>query len=133
MRGGPGDDILAGEAGDDRYAGGRGEDTASFSSSGAGVTVFIAEQFATGEGDDVLSDIENLVGSPRRDLLAGDISDNSIFGGPRNDEIRGAGGDDVLHGNRGADHLDGGPMFDRCNGGPGTDSANACEVLAGVP
>ena len=69
---------------------------------------------------DTLVDIENIVGSPSRDILIGDDNDNRIegnggssnrFGG---DQVFGRGGDDVLIGAEGDDVLD---------GGAGTDTA----------
>src|SRR5919106_477812 len=68
-RGGP--DTLAGGAGNDDLVGGDGNDTASFTGSGAPVSVNIGAGTATGEGTDSLVGIENATGGPAGDTLVG--------------------------------------------------------------
>ncbi len=98
------DNVLAGGAGADRLTGGAGIDTADYSASGAAVTVVLGGIGSGGDAEgDVLSEIENLVGSGFGDMLVGDGAANALSGGA---------GDDRLVGNGGADRLDGGAGFD---------------------
>ena len=101
LSGGNGNDTLEGGAGADTLEGGAGTDTASYASSGAGVTVNLGTGLGAG-GDaagDVLSTIENLIGSAHADALTGSSAANRLTGGL---------GDDTLDGGAGADTLEGG-------------------------
>jgi Ca2+-binding RTX toxin-like protein len=70
MAGGPGDDTLKGAA---------GEDTADFWDSEAGVTVDLAAGTATGDGNDTLTNIEDVYGSSFNDNITGqDKVDNYL-------------------------------------------------------
>jgi len=85
--------------------GSAGLDTASYSSSTAGVDIDLgagtaANGFAAG---DVLISIENLVGSAFADVLEGNASANIIQGGNNDDFIVGGAGADVLDGGAGVD------------------------------
>jgi Ca2+-binding RTX toxin-like protein len=93
---GDGDDILAGLAGADTLAGGEGIDTADYRGSNAAVQVNLAVPSSSGghAAGDILSSIENLIGSSAADTLTGDDADNTIVG------------------LAGADTLDGGDGFD---------------------
>jgi hypothetical protein len=109
LNGGNGNDTLTGGAGADQINGDAGIDTASYSGSAAGVTVSLSTGVGTG-GDaqgDVLTGIENLVGSPNNDTLSGDAMDNILDGGAGDDIIGGGAGADTLIGGPGADALDG--------------------------
>lgn len=111
--GSPGDDVLDGGAGNDSFGdagglgadtlvGGPGTDTANYSARGTALVVSsddVPGDGAPGEGDDVRSDVEVLLGGPGADRLTG---------GDGNDTLRGNGGDDVLDGGRGSDVLEGG-------------------------
>ena len=135
LEGREGDDRLEGEAGADILAGGPGEDTASYRYSDAGVTVRLHNHTARGghaEGDTFgvelidgvkLPNVEHLRGSDHDDVLAGDVRDNRLDGGPGNDILYGGpeGGDDALIGSTGDDRLYGGKGDDTLNGGPGDD------------
>src|SRR5262249_12841191 len=80
LSGGSGNDTLIGGAGGDTLIGDLGNDTASYATSGAGVTVDLATGAANG-GDaagDFLSSIENLIGSSQIDTLTGDGNDNRL-------------------------------------------------------
>ena len=57
---------------------------------------------------DVLSNIENLLGSAYNDFLVGNEGANILDGGAGNDYLRGGDGDDTLIGGKGADMLHGG-------------------------
>ena len=63
--------------------------------------------------DDVLINVENLVGSSGDDYLAGNAGVNVLRGGGGNDILLGRGGADTLVGGDGNDTF----LFDRTNGG----------------
>jgi Ca2+-binding RTX toxin-like protein len=87
LYGGSGNDTLDGGAGADALIGGPGTDTADYSSSAAGVTVNLLTGLGTGgeaQGD-VLTGIENIIGSAQADTLRGDSGANSFTGGAGND------------------------------------------------
>ena len=130
--GGTGDDMLYGDGGDDelhgdedndrligntgadRLDGGKGIDWVSYQESDTGVTVNLTD--GTGEGGDahgdVITGVENLVGSGYADVLEGDGAANILHGLADDDDLRGNGGDDVLEGGAGADRLNGGAGVD---------------------
>lgn len=64
VRGGAGVDEVRSEPGDDRLHGGPGSDFLNFDSADAGVIVDLTAGTATGDGDDRLTAIENVFGSP---------------------------------------------------------------------
>jgi len=118
--GGEGDDVISGGLGDDTIAGGPDEDTVSFAASPEPVSVRLVGD-AVGEGADVLTSIENVVGSRWNDVLSGAPGANRLQGGAGDDVVRGGAGTDVLRGGTGADFLAGGPGPDTLFGGPGND------------
>ncbi|MFM7788426.1 MAG: M10 family metallopeptidase C-terminal domain-containing protein, partial [Microcystis panniformis] len=67
----------------------------------------------TGEGIDVLSGIENLVGGDGNDSLIGNTGNNQLDGGTGNDSLTGGLGNDTLIGGLGNDTLTGGGGADR--------------------
>ena len=81
------DDSLAGDAGDNTLHGGAGADTVTFAGAPSGVTVDLLNDSATGEGNDSLPAIENVVGSPQPDTIAGDGTRNAIDGGAGSDTV----------------------------------------------
>jgi glucose/arabinose dehydrogenase len=92
--GGSGDDLLDGGAGADALSGGPGIDTATYASSPAGVAVNLATGHGFGgdaEGD-ILTGIENLIGTASADILVGGAEANALTGGPGNDTIDGGAG-----------------------------------------
>lgn len=98
IRGGSGADVIAGLGGADRIFGGADSDTVSYAASGAAVTVSLASGSGIG-GDaqgDVLSEVENLIGSSFGDQLIGDAGDNVLRGGLGADTINGGAGTDTL-------------------------------------
>jgi Ca2+-binding RTX toxin-like protein len=108
LKGGDGDDILAGANGGDDLSGDNGTDTADYS---AATDVKIDDLnigIATlgGGGQDQLTAIEDLTGSPGDDKLVGDGGPNVILGGGGNDVLDGSGGDDILDGGAGNDTAD---------------------------
>lgn len=111
-----GNDTLIGGAGADILDGGTGTDTASYSTSASAVNVNLSTGTGTG-GDaqgDVLTSIENVVGSNHNDTLTGSASADGLEGGN---------GDDVLEGGGGADVI---------NGGADNDTASYASSAAGV-
>jgi len=125
LTGGLGDDALTGGAGADRLYGGDGSDTADYSVSAAGVTVFLAPAYGTSIGDalgDTFISIENLAGSALADKLYGDAGANRIGGGA---------GDDLLWGGMGADTLDGGAGSDTASY-QGSAAAVVIDLQAGT-
>lgn len=98
IRGGSGADLIAGIGGADRIFGGADSDTVSYAASLSAVTVSLASGSGIG-GDaqgDVLSEVENLIGSALADRLVGDAGDNVLRGGLGADTIDGGAGADTL-------------------------------------
>jgi Ca2+-binding RTX toxin-like protein len=119
LAGSIGNDTLYGGPGADWMTGGDGIDQVSYEDYTVPVTVKldgIAKDGAAGEGDDVLSDIEMLIGGKAGDTLVGDDNPNWIYGGPGNDKLFGMGGNDMLDGQANADTTDGGASTDICFG-----------------
>jgi Ca2+-binding RTX toxin-like protein len=111
--GGPGDgDIVRGDAGTDTVSGGPGaNDIVSFASATReGVKVNLAANEENGDGHDVLSEFEDVVGSAQADTIVGDGEANRLDGGVGNDTLQSGGG--------------GGEAF----GGPGSDACSGFEV-----
>jgi Ca2+-binding RTX toxin-like protein len=90
------DDASTGSApGPDVIDGGYGEDTVTYAHRTAAVSVDLTAGKAGAPGeDDVLSGVENIVGSPGRDRLAGDGIVNVIDGLAGRDVLVGRAGDD---------------------------------------
>ena len=107
LAGGAGADTLNGDAGTDTLDGGAGTDTADYTDSDASVMVNLSTGSVSGgyAAGDILSNIENVVGSRHDDALSGDAGPNRLAGGP------------------GHDRLEGGPGADTLSGGPGNDVA----------
>ena len=114
LLGGAGDDTIDGGTGGGIIDGGEGSDTASYFFSDAGVTISLVDGIADGgwATGDVLTGIENVVGTEFADSLTGDGQDNFLNGGRGDDVLVGLAGDDVLVGERGADTLLGGEGMD---------------------
>jgi hypothetical protein len=116
LAGGGGPDVIAGGPGADLLDGGDGVDVAIFAGAVVGVTVDLGLGTASGEGEDVLVGVENVVGSGGADLLSGSDGPNRLFG---------MAGDDSLDGGAGEDLVDGGDGFDTCAG----ETVVGCENL----
>ena len=114
---------LEGGAGADQLDGSGGSDWVSYQGSDAGVTVDLAQgTFEGGHAQgDVVSNIENVVGSGHADVLRGDDNANRLEGGAGSDELGGGGGADMLDGGDGDDLLYGSAGADQLNGGTGHD------------
>ncbi len=118
--GGPGNDWLSGDTGADRLSGGPGTDRATYAGAPAAVTVRlddVANDGASGEGDNVRSDVENITGTAFADTLYGSGAANRLDGG---------GGDDTLYARD--------TRRDTVLGGTGRDRArlDAVDVRSGV-
>jgi Ca2+-binding RTX toxin-like protein len=123
LTGGPGADHLYGG---DRHHDSGAHDRAWYNSSPAGVTVNLHTGSGHG-GDaqgDVLSGIENVVGSNFDDIIIGSSVANVLEGGGGIDALYGRGGRDLLYGDAGDDYLDGGAGADHLDGGRGLDTAD---------
>jgi len=135
VRGGPGNDTLVGAPGADQLeGGGGGADSLRYIDYTQRVIVTLDDMANDGvrdEGDNVMSDIETVIGTERSDILIGNDGPNRLEGDYGNDVIRGGGGDDVLlggvdadevYGEGGDDVLDGGTYNDLLVGVEGADS-----------
>ena len=109
--GNSGNNFLVGGLGNDTLNGGGGNDTASYTTS-ANITATLglngANGSATGEGTDVLINIENLKGGSGNDDFKGNELANKLEGGGGNDTLNGYAGNDTLDGGIGADSMTGG-------------------------
>jgi Ca2+-binding RTX toxin-like protein len=136
LQGGAGDDSLLGGQGADTLIGGGGNNTASYSTSSAGVTVNLLSQtnFGADAAGDVLVGIQNLEGSDFGDLLTGDAQNNLLQGLAGNDVLVGGAGDDSLLGGDGDDTLEGGLGADSMDGGtgPGINTSSYTNALSAV-
>lgn len=106
--GGTGDDRILAGAGGATLGGGGGTDTVSYAASPVAVRADLATGSArrAGMAADALTGFEQLVGSPKADVLTGDAGANRIEGGRGRDRLVGGKGDDVLKGGLGRDVLD---------------------------
>lgn len=126
---GPGDDTIDASflAGPSKLLGGPGRDTVTYASRVAGVTVTlddVAGDGAPGEGDDVGTDVEVVVGTAAADRLVG---------GPSADRLEGGNGADRLEGGGGGDHLVAGPGCDDVLlGGDGDDVLVPYDIPCGI-
>jgi Ca2+-binding RTX toxin-like protein len=133
LEGQEGNDTLEGSYGADRMNGDAGVDTVdyrvhSYTDLGTGDVVGVSStpdaaandgndlidrsDDGSGDGDNVGSDVENLLGSDGPDTLVGTLDANKLTGGAGGDTLDGADGNDTLDGGMGPDRLDGGPDTD---------------------
>ncbi|WEX79618.1 calcium-binding protein (plasmid) [Sinorhizobium numidicum] len=113
LNGGELNDTFMGGGGADFINGGLGTDTSEYSSSAAGVSITLDDTGAAlgvggdAEGD-ILTSIENLIGSGADDILTGNALTNRIDGGAGSDFIRGGAntGTEFLIGGEGIDTAD---------------------------
>ena len=135
LYGGDDDDNLTGGPGADHLNGGSGEhDCALYTASPSGVTIDLISGHGDGGDaeDDVLSGIEDVVGSDFRDRIIGNDVANALEGRDGRDVLYGRGGRDLLYGDDGDDWLDGGVGADTLYGGLGNDRASYELSTAGV-
>jgi len=139
LLGGAGNDTLTGNAGNDLLDGGDGNDTVSFAAAGGPVVTNLATGVATGDGNDTLTSIENLIGSAFGDALTGDGNANRLDGGGGDDTLAGGGGDDTLSGGDGGDTASFATASQAVNAslltntasGPGSITLSSIENLSG--
>lgn len=133
LHGDLGDDFLRGGLGNDALDGGAGIDTVDYRdadpdpATGLAVDADLVTVVVHGgavANQDHLFSIENIVGSPYRDILRGDGNDNRLVGLGGDDGLMGRGGADMLFGGAGNDVLLGGVDLerDRMEGGAGNDT-----------
>ncbi len=108
LAGGDGADRLQGMAGKDALDGGDGIDTAVFSDASQAVVLTLNSNFnatATigGVADDIVRNIENILGGSGDDVLTGDFRANLLEGAGGDDRLAGGGGKDTLDGGTGVD------------------------------
>lgn len=112
-----------GTAADDVFKGDYDRDLVDYSWVKSGVVVDLSLGRASGGGgDDRLSGIDNVLGSPYADRLTSDDDPGVLVGNAGNDTLSGKGGADHLSGGSGNDTLDGGTGADRMIGGSGDDT-----------
>lgn len=122
LYGDDGNDVLVPGAGYNFLDGGDGQDTVSYADSDYWVSVDLAQGWAAQGYDfsfDTLSNIENVVGSPHSDWIAGDDNDNILIGGGGVDRIYGRGGNDTIVIDGGPDDYNEAAILD---GGEGIDT-----------
>jgi hypothetical protein len=143
LDGGDGRDLLLPGAGTDVVRGGPSLDTVSYEDRDDGQPLRIslngtADDGAPGESDAIEGDVENVIGSPGADTIAGNDGPNDLDGGESNDTIEPAGGADFVDAGSGDDRVtarDG--VQDRVECGPGVDTAivdefdvtGGCEIV----
>jgi Ca2+-binding RTX toxin-like protein len=133
LRGGAGNDTLRGEGGPDRLFGGPGNDTliggsgfdtADYSAAAGGIVADLQARTVSNDGDggqDTLSSVETITGSPFADTISGTSNGDTLIAGAGNDTLFGRSGNDTLGGGAGDDTLEGGAGSDRVVGGAGND------------
>ncbi|HEX3357770.1 MAG TPA: calcium-binding protein [Tepidisphaeraceae bacterium] len=118
LSGGPGNDTLTSEGEDDgfdpavpvTYEGDSGNDTADFSARSGDLTITLDNKPNDGQGhhlDNVMSDVETILGGSGNDFIQGNPSFNKLVGNAGNDTLWGGGGNDTLDGGSGHDQLHG--------------------------
>ena len=79
--------------------------------------------------NDIITNIENIVGTGGNDILIGNNADNILLGDAGNDILDGGAGGDTLYGGAGDDILDGGAGSDTLHGGAGDDTFKFNEII----
>ncbi len=129
LDGGAGDDLFVAMAGDDTLVGDSGVDTANYGTATEAIVVnlntTVAQTISASSGTDLLSGIENLIGSAFNDSLNGDANANRLDGLAGNDSVAGNSGNDYLDLGDGNDTAAGGMGDDTVVGGNGDDVLSA--------
>jgi Ca2+-binding RTX toxin-like protein len=133
LSGGPGDDTLGtgagpegGEPDADRLSGEDGVDTVTYANRPGPMTVTVddvANDGLQGEGDNVVPDVERVVGSDGADSITGGAGAETLEGGPGADALAGGAGPDALRAGGDDDTVNGGDGDDDVSGGAGSDTA----------
>ncbi len=120
-----GNDTLIGAGGNDTLTGGLGTDTADYTGATDALVINLAtltaQVVSAGQGSDILSGIENLVGGLMGDNFTGDLLNNVMTGNGGNDTMLASDGFDTLIGGDGDDSLSGMNNGDSLVGGNGND------------
>jgi Ca2+-binding RTX toxin-like protein len=133
LLGGDGEDSLDGFTGDDTLDGGAGNDWASYLNAGGAVTVDLSAGTSSGaDGNDDLTEIENVVGGIGNDSILGDGLNNRLDGGNGDDRLDGGAGNDALNGGAGNDTVIGGQGFDSLDGGTDIDLVDFSAVTGDI-
>jgi len=103
LTGGAGADTIDGNAGTDTYVAGDGTAISLTLNTSVAVAVLVG-----GGAADLISNIENVVGTNGNDSITGDATGNLLQGLGGDDLLNGGGGNDTLIGGTGADNLTGG-------------------------
>ncbi len=135
LDGGLGADFLQGAGGNDTINGGTGTDTVSFSDKTTAVVLTLngaADATATvgGVAEDVVRNIENVIGGTDNDTLTGDGSANALDGGLGDDTLSGADGADVFILSGGNDVVLGGAAADQFIFTPGALGSAATSTVS---
>jgi Ca2+-binding RTX toxin-like protein len=129
-------DLTTGRASADTFVGGAGFDIVTYERRTAPVAVTVdgaPGDGASGEGDNVIADVEQVNGGSAADTLVGNAFTNTFRGGGGNDTLIGEGNSDVLRGDDGDDMLfalDG--AVDVVDGGPASDCAESDDGMDNV-
>lgn len=108
--------------GNDLIDGGAGIDTIRFTGTAAiRVNLFQTTAQITGQGSDIIRNVENVTSGAGNDGLYGNAVANALNGGAGQDLLWGLGGNDRLLGAAGNDTLRGGLGDDTLTGGQGQD------------
>ncbi len=109
---GTGNDFIVSGLGDDTIDAGEGNDTIDFSHIDSvnpeGIIADLVNGTITGDGNDTISNIENVNGTQDIDIIIGDDKQNILNGNKGYDTISGGAGNDTLAGNVGNDFIEGG-------------------------
>ena len=130
-----GDDTLYGVRLNDKLYGGPGSDTVTYAArrSGGPLDVNLTRGSALDKTlsspvDAVLDSIENVIGSRLGDIITGNLSDNTLRGGPGDDTLISRSENwrtvNRLFGDAGNDTLRASSGLDAMDGGPGTDTVD---------
>ena len=113
LYGGDGDDFLEGGFGNNVIDGGAGTDTVSYATYALGAIKTSSVSLLTGKAgfvtdggaafEDILTGVENVIGSNGADVIEGDAGNNFIRAVGGNDTLTGGLGQDILDGDFGAD------------------------------
>jgi Ca2+-binding RTX toxin-like protein len=149
LNGGASSDTLIGGDGADAFNGGSGTDTADYGAKNVNLNITIdgsANDGASGETDNVKTDVENVIGGSANDSITGSSSTNDLSGADGNDTLDGGSGtgqdqlrcgagsgDEAYYGNR-TENLtlkpfDGNPDNEGYTGE--NDTIDGCENLTG--
>ena len=134
-----GNDEIIGSAGSDYIDGGDGEDTVNYSDEIKVLDITLSESGSSTvlinkKSDDILLNIENIIGSKGNDSITGNSQDNLLIGGGGVDLLTGGSGDDIVDGGMGNDVIVGGNGAgdDFYEGGIGIDTIKYTSAASAI-